>query len=146
MSKRNDRRKTMDQDTPEQQDPHTGQGQQAGSTIHQSITTALELPGHRIIRNHGIVRGIIVRSRSLAGQLGAAFQQLKGGNISLYTKLCEETRNDAYELMIQHALGAGANAIIGMRYDASEMADGVTEVLCYGTAVTSVPLDREGKQ
>ncbi|GCE49117.1 uncharacterized protein YbjQ (UPF0145 family) [Thermosporothrix hazakensis] len=114
----------------------------SGLTIHNFITTAFELPGYRIVRNHGVVRGIIVRSRSVAGQIGASFQQLFGGNISLYTELCEGARNDAYELMIQHAQEAGANAIIGMRYDATELAEGVTEVLCYGTAVTVVPLDQ----
>ena len=103
--------------------------------IHNFITTAFELNGYRVARNFGVVRGIIVRSRSVVGNIGAAFQQIVGGNISIYTELCEHARNDAYELMIQHAQQVGANAIIGVRYDATEIAQGVTEVLCYGTAV-----------
>jgi uncharacterized protein YbjQ (UPF0145 family) len=99
------------------------------------VTTALELPGHRIVRNLGIVRGIVVRSRSLVGTIGASLQTLIGGNITLYTELCEKAREDAFELMLQHAAEVGANALIGMRYDANEVADGVTEVLAYGTAV-----------
>lgn len=92
-----------------------------------------------VTRNYGIVRGIIVRSRSVVGQIGASFQTLFGGNISLYTELCERARRDAYELMIQHAAQLGANGVIGVRYDATEIASGVTEVLCYGTAVTVTP-------
>jgi uncharacterized protein YbjQ (UPF0145 family) len=99
------------------------------------ITTAFELPGCRITRNLGLVRGIVVRSRSILGNIGAGFQTLFGGNITLYTQLCEKAREDAYGLMIQHAMAMGANAIIGMRYDANEVAGGVTEVLAYGTAV-----------
>jgi uncharacterized protein YbjQ (UPF0145 family) len=99
------------------------------------VTTALELPGHRIIRNIGIVRGIVVRSRSIVGSIGAGLQTLLGGNITLYTELCEKAREDAYELMVAHAATHGANAVIGMRYDANEVAQGVTEVLAYGTAV-----------
>jgi uncharacterized protein YbjQ (UPF0145 family) len=99
------------------------------------VTTALELPGHRIVRNLGIVRGIVVRSRSLVGTIGASLQTLVGGNITLYTELCEKAREDAFELMLEHATAVGANALIGMRYDANEVADGVTEVLAYGTAV-----------
>jgi uncharacterized protein YbjQ (UPF0145 family) len=102
---------------------------------HNLVTTAFELPGFRITRNFGLVRGIIVRSRSVVGNIGAAFQQLVGGNISIYTNLCEQARNDTYELMIQHAQQLGANALVGVRYDATEIAPGVTEVLCYGTAV-----------
>ena len=102
---------------------------------HSLVTTAFELSGFRITRNFGVVRGIIVRSRSVVGNIGAAFQQLVGGNISIYTNLCEQARNDTYELMIQHAEQLGANALIGVRYDATEIATGVTEVLCYGTAV-----------
>jgi uncharacterized protein YbjQ (UPF0145 family) len=102
---------------------------------HSLVTTAFELSGFRITRNFGVVRGIIVRSRSVVGNIGAAFQQLVGGNISIYTNLCEQARNDTYELMIQHAEQLGANALIGVRYDATEIASGVTEVLCYGTAV-----------
>jgi len=93
------------------------------------------LPGHRIVRNLGIVRGIVVRSRSLVGTIGASLQTLVGGNITLYTELCEKAREDAFELMLRHAAEVGANALIGMRYDANEVADGVTEVLAYGTAV-----------
>ena len=99
------------------------------------ITTALELPGHRIKRNIGVVRGIVVRSRSIVGSLGASLQTLVGGNITLYTSLCEKARMDAYELMATHAAVSGANAIVCMRYDANEVAPGVTEVLAYGTAV-----------
>jgi uncharacterized protein YbjQ (UPF0145 family) len=99
------------------------------------VTSAFDLPGARIARNLGIVRGITVRSRSVVGNIGAAFQQLGGGNITVYTKLAEHARQEAYEIMIQHAAQLGANAVIGMRYDATEMAPGVTEVLCYGTAV-----------
>jgi uncharacterized protein YbjQ (UPF0145 family) len=103
------------------------------------VTTAFELPGHEIRRNLGLVRGIVVRSRSIVGNIGAAFQMLFGGNITLYTELCEKARGDAYLLMIQHAVEMGANAIIGMRYDANEVASGVTEVLAYGTAVLVEP-------
>ncbi len=106
---------------------------------HSLVTTAFELQGYRVVRNLGVVRGIIVRSRSVIGNIGASFQQLFGGNISLYTELCERARNDAYEIMIQHAAAIGANAIIGVRYDATEISAGVTEVLCYGTAVYVTP-------
>jgi uncharacterized protein YbjQ (UPF0145 family) len=99
------------------------------------VATALELPGYRIVRNYGIVRGIIVRSRSLLGSLGASLQTIVGGNITLLTELCENTREEAYELMMQHAAEHGANAVVGMRYDATEVMQGVTEVLAYGTAV-----------
>ncbi|HXZ78545.1 MAG TPA: YbjQ family protein [Terriglobales bacterium] len=98
-------------------------------------TTAFELDGYRVTRNLGIVRGIIVRSRSLIGTIGAGLQTLIGGNITLLTELCEKTRNDAFELMLQHAADLGANAVVGMRYDATEIMQGVTEVLAYGTAV-----------
>lgn len=106
---------------------------------HSLVTTGLELSGYRIVRHYGVVRGIIVRSRSIVGNIGAAFQQLAGGNITLYTNLCEQARSDAYELMIQHAEQLGANALIGVRYDATEISTGVSEVLCYGTAVQVVP-------
>lgn len=105
---------------------------------HALVTSAFELPGHTIVRNYGLVRGIIVRSRSVLGNIAAGFQQMIGGNISIYTELCEQARSDAYEIMIQHAAQIGANAIIGARYDATEITQGVTEVLCYGTAVTVV--------
>jgi len=100
------------------------------------VTTSTELPGYRIVRNFGIVRGIIVRSRSLLGSIGAGLQTIIGGNITLLTELCENTREDAYELMMQHAAEHGANAVVAMRYDATEIMQGVTEVLAYGTAVT----------
>jgi len=99
------------------------------------VTTATELPGYRIVRNIGIVRGIIVRSRSLLGSIGAGLQTIIGGNITLFTQLCEKTREDAFELMMQHAAEHGANAIIAMRYDVTEVMQGVSEVLAYGTAV-----------
>ncbi|MGB2623704.1 MAG: YbjQ family protein [Candidatus Acidiferrum sp.] len=99
------------------------------------VTTALEIPGYRIVRNFGIVRGIIVRSRSVIGNLGAALQTIVGGNITILTNLCEKAREDAYELLMQHAGERGANAVISMRYDATEVMQGVTEVLAYGTAV-----------
>jgi len=105
------------------------------------VTTAFTLDGYRIQRNLGIVRGIIVRSRSVFGTLGASLQTLVGGDITLFTKLCEETRAHAFERMAQHAAALGANAIIGVRYDATEVMQGVTEVLCYGTAVVVTPGD-----
>jgi uncharacterized protein YbjQ (UPF0145 family) len=103
------------------------------------ITTANEIAGWRIVRHVGIVRGITVRSRSIIGNFGAALQQLVGGNITLFTELCEHARGEAYELMVRHAGEMGANAIIAMRYDANEVAQGVTEVLAYGTAVVVEP-------
>ena len=104
------------------------------------VTTALELPGYRLTRNIGLVRGIVVRSRSIVGTIGASLQTLVGGNITLYTQLCERARGDAYQLLLEHAFAAGANAIIAMRYDANEIAPGVTEVLAYGTAVLVEPI------
>lgn len=98
-------------------------------------TTAFTIDGYRITQNIGIVRGIIVRSRSIVGNIGATIQTLFGGNITLYTQLCERTRADAFNQMIAHAQEVGASAVIGVRYDATEIAPGVTEVLCYGTAV-----------
>ena len=103
--------------------------------IHNLVTTAFTLDGYRITQNLGVVRGIIVRSRSIFGSIGAGLQTIIGGNITLLTELCEKTRSQAYELMAQHADQMGANAIIGVRYDATEVMQGVTEVLCYGTAV-----------
>ena len=103
------------------------------------VTTAFDLPGHHIVRNIGVVRGIVVRSRSIVGTLGASLQTLVGGNISLFTELCERTREDAFQLMLAHARQLGANAVIGIRYDATEVMGGVTEVLCYGTAVVVAP-------
>lgn len=99
------------------------------------VTTAFVLDGYRITNNLGLVRGIVVRSRSIFGTIGAGLQTIVGGNITLLTELCEKTREQAFELMIQHATQMGANAIIGVRYDATEVMQGVTEVLCYGTAV-----------
>ena len=106
----------------------------------QLVTTAFDLPGHRVVRNIGIRRGIVVRSRSIVGSLGASLQTLIGGNITLYTELCEKARADAFDLMLEHAAESGANAIVGMRYDANEVAPGVTEVLAYGTAVVVEPV------
>ena len=103
------------------------------------VTTAFDLPGHRVVRNLGIMRGIVVRSRSIVGTLGASLQTLVGGNITLYTELCEKARGDAFQLLLEHAAESGANAIVGMRYDANEVAPGVTEVLAYGTAVFVEP-------
>ncbi len=102
---------------------------------HSLITTAFTLDGYKVVKQLGIVRGITVRSRSLIGNIGAGIQTLFGGNISLYQELCEKARQEAYEIMIMHAEQIGANAIIGMRYDANEVAAGVTEVLAYGTAL-----------
>ena len=99
------------------------------------VTTSNELNGYRIIRTLGLVRGIVVRSRSIFGTLGASLQTLVGGNITLFTELCEKTREDAFSLMVQHAAERGANAVIAVRYDANEVMQGVTEVLAYGTAV-----------
>src|SRR5450432_2937483 len=99
------------------------------------ITTAFDLPGYRVVRNLGIVRGITVRSRSIVGTIGAGLQSLIGGNITIWSQLCEHTREEAFELLSQHAEQIGANAVIGMRYDANEIAQGVAEVLAYGTAV-----------
>ncbi len=102
---------------------------------HNLITTAFTIEGYRIVKNLGVVRGIVVRSRSIFGTIGAGFQTLIGGNITLFTQLCEKTRNDSFELMIKHAQELGANGLIGVRYDANEVMSGVTEVLAYGTAV-----------
>jgi uncharacterized protein YbjQ (UPF0145 family) len=102
---------------------------------HAFTTTAFTLEGYRIVRTLGIVRGIMVRSRSIFGSIGGALQTLLGGNISLFTSLCERTRSEAFELMLEHAQQMGANAVIGVQYDATEVMNGVTEVLCYGTAV-----------
>lgn len=106
------------------------------------VTTAFELPGYRSVRNFGIVRGLVVRSRSIVGSIGASLQTLVGGNITLYTELCEKARADAFDLMLEHAAALGANALIGVRYDANEVAPGVTEVLAYGTAVGVEPTAR----
>jgi len=101
---------------------------------HTLVTTNFQLDGYKITKNLGVVRGIVVRSRSLIGNIGAGFQILFGGNITLYTNLCEQTRRDAFEVMIQHAAQLGANSVIGFRYDATEIMGGVSEVLAFGTA------------
>ncbi|HJS99007.1 MAG TPA: YbjQ family protein [Terriglobales bacterium] len=102
---------------------------------HRMVSTAFELEGYRIVRNLGVVRGIVVRSRSLFGTIGAGLQTLVGGNITLLTNLCEKTRSESFDLMLEHAAQMGANAVVGARYDATEIMQGVTEVLAYGTAV-----------
>jgi uncharacterized protein YbjQ (UPF0145 family) len=109
------------------------------SNTHALTTTTFELPGYRTTRSFGVVRGIIVRSRSIVGNIGASIQGIFGGNISLYSSLCERAREDAFQLMLEHAGKLGANAVIGVRYDATEIAPGMTEVLCYGTAVFVEP-------
>ena len=106
------------------------------SVSHQMVTTAFELPNFRVLQTLGVVRGIVVRSRSVIGNFGAGIQAIFGGNISLYTDLCEQTREEAFNKMLTHAGQLGANAVIGVRYDATEIAQGITEVLCYGTAVS----------
>ena len=106
---------------------------------HNMTTTAFTLDGYRIVETKGVVRGVIVRSRSVVGTIGAGLQTLIGGNISLFTELCERTREDAFQLMLEHARQHGANAVIGIRYDATEVMGGVTEVLCYGTAIVVTP-------
>ena len=111
-------------------------GYSRGAAIPASmVTTAFELPGHRVVRNLGVVRGIVVRSRSIVGNILGGLQSLFGGNITIYTELCEQARGQTYDEMCEHARAMGANAIIGMRYDATEIMAGLTEVLCYGTAV-----------
>jgi uncharacterized protein YbjQ (UPF0145 family) len=105
------------------------------SQTHPLTTTTFDLPGYRVTKSLGVVRGIIVRSRSVIGNIGASVQAIFGGNITLYTNLCERAREDAFNLMLQHAGQLGANAVIAVRYDATEIAPGITEVLCYGTAV-----------
>ena len=109
---------------------------------HHMVTTAFELHNYRVVRTFGVVRGITVRSRSVIGTIGASLQTLIGGNITLLTELCEKARNEAFEIMIQHASQLGANAIIGARYDATEVMQGVTEVLAYGTAVSVEPVQK----
>lgn len=107
----------------------------SGSITNAMVTTALELPGYRIVRSLGVVRGLTVRSRSIVGNFVGGLHSLFGGNITVYTNLCEQTRAETYQLMLRQARQAGANAIIGMRYDATELMPGLAEVLCYGTAV-----------
>ncbi len=105
------------------------------------VTTAFELPGFRVARSLGVVRGIVVRSRNLFVNIGAIFNSMVGGNITAWTRLCEQTRSEAFDIMVQHATELGANAIIGARYDATEIASGATEVLAYGTAVVVDPAE-----
>jgi uncharacterized protein YbjQ (UPF0145 family) len=105
------------------------------------VTTAFELPNYRIVQNLGVVRGIIVRSRNIFANIGASLQTIVGGNITVWTRLCEQTRADAFDIMIQHATEVGANAVIGARYDTTELSQGVTEVLAYGTAVIVEPVN-----
>jgi uncharacterized protein YbjQ (UPF0145 family) len=101
----------------------------------EMTTTAFEIPGMKVVKNLGVVRGIVVRSRSIIGNIGAAIQSLFGGNITLYTQLCEQARKEAFDMMLKNASEMGANGIIGVKYDATDIAQGITEVLCYGTAV-----------
>jgi len=115
---------------------------EANITTHPLTSTTFDIPGYRVTRSLGVVRGIIVRSRSVIGDFGASIQKFFGGNISLYTTLCEQARDEAFRLMLSHAGQLGANAVIGVRYDATEIGPGITEVLCYGTAViieTTIP-------
>jgi uncharacterized protein YbjQ (UPF0145 family) len=105
------------------------------------VTTAFELPNYRVVQNLGVVRGIVVRSRNIFATIGASLQTVVGGNITVWTKLCEQTRADAFDIMIQHATEVGANAVVGARYDTTELSTGVTEVLAYGTAVVVEPLN-----
>jgi uncharacterized protein YbjQ (UPF0145 family) len=116
--------------------------QAAGPLDPSRVTTALELPGQRIVRSIGLVRGITVRSRSIVGNFFGGLQSLFGGNITIYTRLCEQAREQTYLEMVQHAQQLGANAIIGVRYDATDLMAGLTEVICYGTAVVTERADR----
>ena len=111
-----------------------------GHVWQDQVTTAFELPGQRVVRNVGIVRGIVVRSRSVVGNFAAGLQTLMGGNITMWSAMCERAREEAYDIMVRHARELDANAIIGMRYDATEVSAGVTEVLAYGTAVVVEPV------
>ena len=128
----------MSSDSMQQRVPYAVSPQRY-SVSHQMVTTAFELPNYRVVQNLGVVRGIVVRSRNVFATIGATLQMVVGGNITLWTTLCEQTRNDAFDIMIQPATEIGANAIIGARYDTTELAQGVTEVLAYGTAVIVEP-------
>lgn len=130
----------MNIDPPAPRTPYQVSGPKY-SVSHQMATTAFDLPNFHVTQTLGVVRGIVVRSRNVIATLGAAFQQVVGGNITIWTRMCEETRRDAFDIMIQHASEIGANAILGVRYDTTEIATGVTEVLCYGTAVIVEPVD-----
>lgn len=125
-------------------DPYNSGTVQAGPLPldDSMVTTAQELPGYRIVRNLGLVRGIVVRSRSVVGNFIGGLQTLFGGNITIYTELCEQARFETYRDMVQHARRQGANAIVAVRYDATEIMTGLTEVLCYGTAVVVEPINR----
>jgi uncharacterized protein YbjQ (UPF0145 family) len=114
----------------------------AGAVTHTMVTTQFELDGYRVVKTLGVVRGIVVRSRSIFGTIGASLQTILGGNITLLTQLCEKTRAEAFDLMLQHAAQLGGNAVVGARYDATEIMQGVTEVLAYGTAVVVEPVSR----
>lgn len=130
----------MSSDYPERRAPYAVSPPRY-SVAHTMVTTAFELPNYRITQNLGVVRGIVVRSRNIFATLGATLQTVVGGNITVWTKLCEDTRADAFDIMIQHATEIGANAIVGARYDTTELSTGVTEVLAYGTAVIVEPAE-----
>jgi uncharacterized protein YbjQ (UPF0145 family) len=119
-----------------------GQASRGQMVAHNMVTTQFELDGFKVMRTLGVVRGIVVRSRSIIGTIGASLQTIIGGNISLFTQLCEKTRADAFDLMLLHAGQVGGNAVVGARYDATEVMQGVTEVLAYGTAVFVEPVAR----
>jgi uncharacterized protein YbjQ (UPF0145 family) len=120
----------------------TGYTPRQAMVLHPMVTTQFELDGFRIVKTFGVVRGIVVRSRSIVGTIGASLQTILGGNITLLTQLCEKTRAEAFDLMLQHAADLGGNAVVGARYDATEIMQGVTEVLAYGTAVLVEPVNR----
>jgi uncharacterized protein YbjQ (UPF0145 family) len=120
----------------------TGYTPRQAMVTHAMVTTQFELDGFRVVRTLGVVRGIVVRSRSILGTIGASLQTILGGNITLLTQLCEKTRAEAFDLMLRHAADLGGNAVVGARYDATEIMQGVTEVLAYGTAVLVEPIAR----
>ena len=120
----------------------TGYTGRQAMVLHTMVTTQFELDGFRVVKTLGVVRGIVVRSRSILGTIGASLQTILGGNITLLTQLCEKTRSDAFNLMLEHAAELGGNAVVGARYDATEIMQGVTEVLAYGTAVVVEPANR----
>lgn len=120
----------------------TGYIPRQAMVTHAMVTTQFELDGFRVVKTLGVVRGIVVRSRSILGTIGASLQTIMGGNITLLTQLCEKTRAEAFDLMLQHAAELGGNAVVGARYDATEIMQGVTEVLAYGTAVVVEPVSR----
>lgn len=132
----------MSSDSPDRKVPYAVSPPRY-SVSHQMVTTTFEMPNYRIVQNLGVVRGIVVRSRNIFATIGASLQTVVGGNITVWTRLCEDTRRDAFEIMIQHATELGANAVVGARYDTTELASGVTEVLAYGSAVIVEPLSGE---